>query len=264
MSQEKKFYVYVHRYATGPKAGQVFYVGKGSGGLRYKSDRGRNKWWGRISKKYGFTPEIIFRFNCESCAFSFERALISFYGRGNLCNLSDGGEGPCGFKHSIRWKEKMSKFMTGRKVSNKTKEKLSNLRKRNPTKNLNVNHVGFYVTNSDGETFPSINEASRVMSRKTGLTNSHGNITRCLKGISKTAYGVSWAYGKNTPKLKKTNRGRKVVNVDTGEVFDGVKDAACSMLSRNGKPKGVQPISKALRGERETAYGFTWRYLDEL
>ena len=264
MSQDKKFYVYVHRYSSGPKEGQVFYVGKGSDDIRYRSCQGRNPWWKRVVNKYGFDAEIFMRFHNEACAFSFEKALIRYYGRENLVNLTDGGEGPCGHIHTAEWKVYMSKVMTGRKHSSETREKLRQLRKEKPTTNFYVNQTGTPVTNSDGETFKSINEASRFMSKKTGLTNRHANIIRCLKGLSKTAYGVSWGYGDDVPKLEKTNRGRKVVKVETGEVFSGVKSAAHSMMSKNGKPKGVQPISMALRGEKEIAYGFRWAYLDEL
>lgn len=99
MSQEKPFYVYVHRYASGPKEGQVFYVGKGSGD-RVKIKRGRNPHWGNVVKKYGYTYEVLMSFEIEDCAFSIERALILFYGRKNLTNKTDGGEGSSGIEFS--------------------------------------------------------------------------------------------------------------------------------------------------------------------
>ena len=46
MSIEKKFYVYVHRYASGPRGGQVFYVGKGDGRRAFVKS-GRNIKWSR-------------------------------------------------------------------------------------------------------------------------------------------------------------------------------------------------------------------------
>jgi hypothetical protein len=105
MTFEKKFYVYVHRKSTD---GTVFYVVKGSGKRAYsRSDR--NSYWDRVVNKHGYTSHIVVSFNNENCAFSFERALIKLYGRENLCNHTDGGDGVSGLKHSEISKAKMSK-----------------------------------------------------------------------------------------------------------------------------------------------------------
>jgi hypothetical protein len=94
--KSKKFYVYVHRYASGPKQGDVFYVGKGSNRRALVANRHSNPHWQNVVNKYGFVSEIVIRFQSEACAFSFERAFIKQYGRENLCNLTDGGEGISG------------------------------------------------------------------------------------------------------------------------------------------------------------------------
>lgn len=124
MSQEKQFYVYVHRYASGPKQGEVFYVGKGKGN-RLKSISKRNPHWRNIVNKYGFTHHIMAHFHNEECAFSFERALIAFYGRENLCNMTDGGEGVSGRVISIDERLKRALSQAGRKHSPDTIEKMS-------------------------------------------------------------------------------------------------------------------------------------------
>lgn len=118
----KPFYVYVHKYASGPKEGHVFYVGKGKGN-RYLSKHSRSSFWNNIASKYGFIAEVLFKFNNESCAFSFEVAIIKFIGRKNLCNLTDGGiglVGPC-----YLTKEKISKSSKGKKISDHHKEIIS-------------------------------------------------------------------------------------------------------------------------------------------
>lgn len=104
MSEEKQYYVYVHRKATD---GSVFYVGKGKGKRAWHKHQ-RPQYWSRVSAKYGFTAHIVMRFEHEKCSFSFERALIKYYGRENLCNHTDGGDGPSGLKHSNYSKYKMS------------------------------------------------------------------------------------------------------------------------------------------------------------
>lgn len=51
-------------------------------------------------------------------------------------------------------------------------------------------------------------------------------------------------------------RRRRIINLDTGEVFDSVREAASSV-------KGAHPnIVKACAGERRTAYGYHWEYID--
>ena len=127
----KNFYVYgiFEPYATVP-----FYVGKGSG-LRFtqhtyeaqqerdtKSGKG-NKWKSNKIRKIlraGLKPEVqLFKENLtEQEAFSLEKIIIEFYGLrvdvcGPLVNLSYGGEGQSGYKHTDEAKAKISERMAG-------------------------------------------------------------------------------------------------------------------------------------------------------
>ena len=104
MTSEKQFYVYVHRKATD---GSVFYVGKGKGRRAWNKTH-RSDYWKRVSDKYGLIVDIVLRFSSEMCALSFEMALIKLYGRENLCNLTDGGEGTSGYKVTDVTKRKIS------------------------------------------------------------------------------------------------------------------------------------------------------------
>lgn len=106
---EKKFYVYAHRRLSD---GSIFYIGKGHGKRAWvKSTRGI--WWKRVEAKHGRSVHILARELPEICAFSLERSLISFYGRANLVNATDGGEGATGAKRSDEWKREMSRRMSG-------------------------------------------------------------------------------------------------------------------------------------------------------
>lgn len=118
-----KFYVYLHRYASGPKQGKVFYVGKGSSNRAWVTNR-RSDYWINTYKKYGMTVDIPFRFNNETCAFSIEIALISFYGIDNLCNFSIGGDGPSGNVWTDEQRKAHSIIQTGRKHKPETIEKM--------------------------------------------------------------------------------------------------------------------------------------------
>jgi hypothetical protein len=218
MSEEKKFYVYVHRKSTD---GSVFYVGKGKGRRAWNKSQ-RNRYWHSTVNKHGYTVSIVFRFESEMCAFSFERALIKLYGRFNLCNLTDGGDGVSGMVHSDISKSKMSGprpnakiYLRGKSMSLEMKEKLAlaklgkkqsiehaaksamaKIGKKQPIsaveKVASLKRVSIY--NSTGEIFESVTLAAKKLSDRTGKNVSQGTISMALCGKRKTAYGFSWGY----------------------------------------------------------------------
>jgi len=127
------FYVYVHRRATD---GSIFYVGKGIDN-RSNESKSRNQHWKNIVKKHGYTIDFAQKDIQEWYAFELEKDLISYYGRENLCNKTDGGEGSSGLKHSKSSIQKMSISSTGKKHSLSTKQKMSDWQK---TKKLTTEH----------------------------------------------------------------------------------------------------------------------------
>lgn len=120
MNPEKRFYVYVHKYASGPKEGAVFYVGKGFGSRIYSS-RGRSRWWNSIVKKYGKKNEFVAKDMHNHCAMTLEKIIIKKIGISNLCNITSGGEGMHGYKHSKSARDKISESNRRRIVSDETK-----------------------------------------------------------------------------------------------------------------------------------------------
>jgi hypothetical protein len=115
-----KYYVYVFlrkdRYTP-------YYVGKGSRDRDTSLCRTTHKPKDReriVRVKEGLTEED---------AFQLERTLIKFWGRkdqgGILYNLTDGGEGVSGHKHTEETKRKISKGLEKRPVSAKTRNKTS-------------------------------------------------------------------------------------------------------------------------------------------
>lgn len=121
----KDFYVYLHRRATD---GRVFYVGKGAGRRAWRK-KGRSIFWGRIAKKYGVVVEIAQDGLQEWAAFELECGLIAYYGKEQLCNLTDGGEGVGqvnkGKKLTEQHKKKVSLGLMGHKISEESKKKMS-------------------------------------------------------------------------------------------------------------------------------------------
>lgn len=125
------FYVYEH---IRPDTGMVFYVGKGSGKRAYTRS-GRNIYWKRIVNKVGsFSVRIVADNLDEELSFLVESERIDQLKRLNysLCNMSDGGEGPSGYRFSDFQKLKISLRQKGvpkGPMLEETKRKLSEVKK---------------------------------------------------------------------------------------------------------------------------------------
>jgi hypothetical protein len=105
------FYVYEHiRFDTNA----VFYVGKGKG-RRCFEERRRNQHWKRVvSKAGGFDVRIVVDKIDEELAFLAEEELIAklkLQGL-TLTNITNGGEGTSGYQHTDEARIKFSKTMT--------------------------------------------------------------------------------------------------------------------------------------------------------
>ena len=118
MSADKKdkhrFYVYFHRYSSGPKSGQIFYIGKGTGTRAY-SNTSRNRHWHAVNNKYGRTTEIYKKNLSSEQASDIEIEKIKEIGLNNLCNKSTGGDsGAIGVVHSLEFRKRISEMMKRR------------------------------------------------------------------------------------------------------------------------------------------------------
>lgn len=88
---------------------QIFYIGVGKTDKRPYSKVYRNKHWHNVVIKAGYFVEIILNDLTWDEALQKERELIKEYGRldnktGILVNMTDGGDGVNGYKHTEEWK----------------------------------------------------------------------------------------------------------------------------------------------------------------
>lgn len=120
------FYVYEHiRNDTNT----IFYVGKGNGN-RLNSIYDRNRHWNFIVKKAGgFKSNKIIETNDENFALFVEMEVIDLYKKRGikLCNITNGGEGLSGYKHTEESKNKVRQAALNRihyKHTEETKEKI--------------------------------------------------------------------------------------------------------------------------------------------
>lgn len=84
---------------------EVFYVGIGKTEKRAYSKNYRNKYWHNIINKCDYKIELIYENLTWEEAQYKEIELIKKYGRidlksGSLVNMTDGGEGALGYKHT--------------------------------------------------------------------------------------------------------------------------------------------------------------------
>ena len=117
------YYVYQHRKKD---TNEVFYVGKGKKS-RYLTESNRSKYWHNIVNKHNFVYEILFANLDEELALLIETELIDQYKKIGikLCNLTNGGEGVSGLKHSEETKQKISYKSKGRIITEESKNKIS-------------------------------------------------------------------------------------------------------------------------------------------
>lgn len=100
-----RHYVYVHRRASD---GRIFYIGKGSHPDRATTRDRRNPYWQAVVAKHGLVVEVVMHFATDALSQQCERDLIAWYGRANLTNLTDGGDGCAGLVPSADTRSKLS------------------------------------------------------------------------------------------------------------------------------------------------------------
>ena len=119
----------------------------------------------------------------------------------------------------------------------------------------------FAVINLDtGERFESAAEAAK----KYSLTKYA--ISFCCRGITQTCGGYRWKYDESQlseahrlaserRSAGNAERQQKVLNIDTGEVYDSLRDAQAKTHIHN--------ISAVCRGVRPLAGGYRWKYISD-
>jgi hypothetical protein len=120
------FYTYAHYTPQG----RLFYIGKGQGG-RAHSKLGRNRYWHRVTIKYGKpNVQILANWDTEQEAFSHEVLLIQCFKElgHKLCNMTNGGEGQTG----------MTPWNKGKPWSDEIKLKVSKTKKGTPAWNKGI------------------------------------------------------------------------------------------------------------------------------
>lgn len=198
-----KFYTYIHTRADDLK---VFYVGKGTArDNRAHSRKGRSPFWHRTVAKHGVRVDVCMRFQDEAAAFEHERFLIACFRDlgAPLANLTDGGEGPAGFTHSVETRKKLSVAGKGRK---RTPEQIEATAAANRGKKRPPDVVTKIVAANAGFKH-SAETKEKIRLIRTGATTSaeiRAKQSAALKGVPKTPEHVA-----NALASRMANGGRK-------------------------------------------------------
>jgi len=127
--EENKWYVYKH---IREDKNEPFYIGIGfvENYKRAYDSKGRSEFWNRISNKVLWHSEIIFDNLSEKEAKDKEIELIKFYGKikngGILCNITDGGDGTYGMRHTEETKLVIKEKRKNQIFTEETRKKLRN------------------------------------------------------------------------------------------------------------------------------------------
>ena len=108
---------------------EIYYIGIGNDVKRAYHTGCRSELWKRYYKKHGLIVDILCSDIDISSAKEVEKFLIAQYGKKQLCNRTDGGEGFFGGKHTEEAKKKISEQKKGKKASAETLLKLSLIHK---------------------------------------------------------------------------------------------------------------------------------------
>jgi hypothetical protein len=194
--EKRESYVYAH---IRDDKNEPFYIGIGrtkNFKRAFKHD-GRNSIWNKIIKKAPCKSNILYSGLTWKEACEIEINLIQHFGRINLgtcplCNLTDGGEGNLNAVFSEERRKKISKALTGKKLS---PERVEKCRQRRHTPET-IEKIRKLKTGL---------KASQATKDKMRITNR--------KGIEASARKIS----------------KPVIDLETGVFYNSVKEAAWSL-----------------------------------
>jgi hypothetical protein len=234
MDDLAKFYVYFHLTRD---TQEIFYIGKGKEHRAFEKSS-RNKYWHNIVNKHGHVVEFVKENITEEEALSLEVELIAKYSP--KANLTKGGQGTAGFKHDpelVKWRNennrRINKTYEGWIKKSKAQKEAQN--RPEVKKKIQLNRK---------ITLDAIKEGTKLNPWKG--QKRPDEFKKRMSDIQKG--GKAYWYGKISGAAK------KIINLDTGVVFQSLKLAAASVGSSD-----FRPLSKALKeGRKFKKVRFAW------
>ncbi len=275
---QRKYYTYV---LIDPRDMSVFYAGKGSGvrirghlvmavSNRHYNAKLQNKILKILSMGLGVIAEKIFEHDEQWPCHANEVAVIAFYGRDNLCNLTDGGEGA--FNPTPEERKRMSEERTGEKNhfygkthSVETRKKIGRpgeSRPWGPGKSLKISGQGHHMF---GKKLPleTKQKISVSLTGKKRSEESRAKQSATTKGRSLPPNHPSGMKGERNPHFgmkRSAETKEKIGNKNRGKIRTKEQRARISAGQSGLKHHGFgKPLSLETRQKISVSQKMAWR-----
>jgi hypothetical protein len=245
--------------------GIPFYIGKGKKTENYDRINYHLNYWfhnknkkltNKIKKLNGiFDIEIIFESSNEQECLDLEVKLIKEISLKNLCNLTDGGEGVSGLKHSEESKQKISIWRLGKSLSKETCKKITQNKTGNAYKLKNI---------PEGKIEEMYKEKGILdICKELGLTFNTIKKYLVEKGIYVKFKNKKPNSEQTRIKKSIANKGKRSRSVEQYDLqnnkineFMSITEACLSL----NKPGRAGDITAVCTGKQKTAFGYIWKY----
>lgn len=182
------FYVYEH---WRPDTGACFYVGKGKKNRAWAMAGRSLKHRAVVSKLVaaGLVPDvrIVARDLTNDQAIAIEVATIKKYGRKNLCNLTDGGEGCLGWVPSEETRKRIGSKNKGRHKNAAERKKISEFWRGRPKSALHRERIAAALIGNKNGSSEAVSASNKRRAGKKVRPRSKehaANLSVALKGRS--------------------------------------------------------------------------------
>jgi hypothetical protein len=191
-----------------------FYIGIGKS-IKRAYDKRRGNHWKSVVNKTEYRVDILFDNLSWEDACLKEIELIKLYGRddlglGTLVNKTNGGEGTIGYKPSLESNKKRSESLKGRIMTDEHKEKIS--------KSLQGHKV------SEKSLQKLLERNKKPISDEQRLNMSKAQKKRYKDNIKKVYVKIG-----HNHHLGKNPNSKKVIDINTGIIYDTIKEASMDL-----------------------------------